>query len=85
MDGQRCSTYSPEILCCIKSLHPILRLELSFRYQRTCILDKLVSEPTREGAPLDLLFVNREGLVGDVMAGGHLGHSDHEMTEFLIL
>ena len=29
--------------------------------------------------PLDLLFVNGEGLVGDVMVGGHLGHSDHEM------
>ncbi|KAK4825063.1 hypothetical protein QYF61_023067 [Mycteria americana] len=35
--------------------------------------------------PLDLLFVSREGLVGDVMAGGHLGHSDHKMMEFLIL
>ena len=42
-------------------------------------LTQLVSEPTREGAPLDLLFANREGLVGDVMVGGHLGHSDHEM------
>ncbi|GAB0203778.1 hypothetical protein GRJ2_002843400 [Grus japonensis] len=48
-------------------------------------LTQLVSEPTREGAPLDLLFANREGLVGDVMIGGHLGHRDHEMIEFLIL
>ncbi|KAK4807164.1 hypothetical protein QYF61_024284 [Mycteria americana] len=48
-------------------------------------LTQLVSEPTREGALLDLLFVNREGLVGDVMFGGRLGHSDHEMIEFLIL
>ena len=48
-------------------------------------LTQLVSKPTREGAPLDLLFANREGLVGDVMVGGRLGHSDHEMTEFLIL
>ena len=39
---------------------------------------KLVREPIREGAPLDLLFVNREGL-GDVMVGGCLGHSDHKM------
>jgi len=44
-----------------------------------------LSESTREGTLLDLLFENREGLVGDVMAGGCLGHSDHEMIEFLIL
>ena len=42
-------------------------------------LTQLVSDPTREGAPLDLLFVNREGLVGDVVVGGHLGHSSHEI------
>ena len=42
-------------------------------------LTQLVSEPTSEGALLDLLFANREGLVGDVIAGGHSGHSDHEM------
>lgn len=29
--------------------------------------------------------MNREGLVGDVMFGGHLGHSDQEMIEFSIL
>ncbi|KAK4827846.1 LOW QUALITY PROTEIN: hypothetical protein QYF61_021983 [Mycteria americana] len=46
---------------------------------------QLVSEPTREGALLELLFVNREGLAGDVMVGGCLGHSDHEVIEFLIL
>ncbi|KAK4831046.1 LOW QUALITY PROTEIN: hypothetical protein QYF61_014978 [Mycteria americana] len=54
-----------------------------------CVADNFltqqVSEPTREGAPLDLLFTNREGLVSDVMAGGRLGQSDHEMIEFLIL
>ncbi|KAK4829461.1 hypothetical protein QYF61_004679 [Mycteria americana] len=48
-------------------------------------LTQLVSEPTREGTLLDLLFVNREGLVGDVMVGGRLGHSDHKMIEFLVL
>ncbi|KAK4824398.1 hypothetical protein QYF61_014058 [Mycteria americana] len=48
-------------------------------------LTQLVREPTREGAPLDLLLVNREGLVGDVMVGGHLGCSDHNMIEFSIL
>ena len=48
-------------------------------------LTQLVSEPTREGALLDLLFVNREGLVDDVVVGGRLGHSDHEIIEFSIL
>ena len=48
-------------------------------------LTQLVSEPTREGALLDLLFVNREGLVGDVAVRGRLGHSDHEIIEFSIL
>ncbi|PKU48935.1 adaptin ear-binding coat-associated protein 1 [Limosa lapponica baueri] len=52
---------------------------------RDNFLTQLVREPTREGALLDLLFVNREGLVGDVMVGGCLGYSDHEMIEFLIL
>ncbi|KAK4828050.1 hypothetical protein QYF61_023088 [Mycteria americana] len=47
-------------------------------------LTQLVCEPTREGAPLDLLFTNREGLVSHVMVGGRLGQSDHEMIEFLI-
>ncbi|KAK4816014.1 hypothetical protein QYF61_011004 [Mycteria americana] len=47
-------------------------------------LTQLVREPTREGAPLGLLFTNREGLVSDVMVGGCLGQSDHEMIEFLI-
>ncbi|KAK4829760.1 hypothetical protein QYF61_006484 [Mycteria americana] len=47
-------------------------------------LIQLVSEPAREGALLDLLFTNREGLVSHVMVGGRLGQSDHEMIEFLI-
>jgi len=46
-------------------------------------LTQLVSEPTRGGASLDLLFANREGLVGDVV-GGRLGFSDHEMIEFSV-
>uniref|UniRef100_A0A8B9CU89 Reverse transcriptase domain-containing protein n=1 Tax=Anser brachyrhynchus TaxID=132585 RepID=A0A8B9CU89_9AVES len=48
-------------------------------------LTQLVREPTRGGAPLDLLFTNREGLVGDVVVGSCLGQSDHEMVEFSIL
>ena len=42
-------------------------------------LTQLVSEPIREGALLDLLFVSREGLVDDVAVGGQLGHNDHEI------
>jgi len=49
------------------------------------LLTQLVSEPTREGAPLDLLFVNREGLVDNVMVVGCLGHSDHAMIELSVL
>ncbi|GAB0193393.1 hypothetical protein GRJ2_001804600 [Grus japonensis] len=45
----------------------------------------LVSEPTREGVLMDLLFVNREELVDDVAVGGRLGHSNHEMIEFSVL
>ncbi|PKU47277.1 adaptin ear-binding coat-associated protein 1 [Limosa lapponica baueri] len=48
-------------------------------------LTQLVREATRESALLDLLLVNREGLVGDVKVGGRLGQSDHEIIEFSIL
>ena len=48
-------------------------------------LTQLVSEPTRGGALLDLLFTNGEGLVGDIMIGGSLGLRDREMMEFSIL
>lgn len=44
-----------------------------------------MSKPAREGALLDLLFTNKEALVGDVMIGGCLGHSNCEITEFSIL
>ena len=45
---------------------------------------QLVREPARGTAPLDLLFTNKEGLVGDVEVGGCLGQSDHEMIDFSI-
>ena len=48
-------------------------------------LTQLVREPTRGSNILDLLFVNREGLVGDVKVGGCWGQSDHEMLDFSIL
>ena len=44
-----------------------------------------VTEPSREGAPLDLLSANRESLVGDVVVGDRLGHSEHEMIAFSVL
>jgi len=48
-------------------------------------LTQLVRKPTRQGTPLDLLFMNREELVGDVIVGDSLGHSNHEITDLLIL
>jgi len=47
-------------------------------------LTQPVSEPARGGASLDLLFANREELVGDVVVRGCLGLSDHEMIEFSV-
>lgn len=29
--------------------------------------------------------MNREGLVGGVMVGGHFGHKDYDMIELLLL
>ena len=48
-------------------------------------LMQLVREPMRGAALLDLLFTNRESLVGDVEVRGCLGQSDHDMVEFSIL
>jgi len=48
-------------------------------------LKKVVEEPTRRGALLDLVVTNKEGLVEDVKVGGRLGCSDHGMVEFRIL
>ncbi|KAJ7424496.1 hypothetical protein WISP_28400 [Willisornis vidua] len=48
-------------------------------------LTQLVSKPASGAALLDLSFTNREGLVGDVMVGDHLGHNDHKVIEFLLL
>ena len=45
-------------------------------------LTQLVREPTRGSKILDLLFVNRGGLVGDVKVGGCLGQRDHKMLDF---
>jgi len=48
-------------------------------------LRKVVQQPTRKGALLDLVLTNKEGLVEDVKARGRLGCSDHEIVEFRIL
>lgn len=42
-------------------------------------LTQHVKESAREGAPLDLLFVNREGFVGDMKVGGCSRHSNHKI------
>ena len=39
----------------------------------------MLGEPSRKGALLDLLLVNREDLTA-----GHLGHSDRKVVEFNI-
>ena len=48
-------------------------------------LTQLVREPMRGSNILELLFVNRESLVGAVKVGGRLGQSDHKMLDFSIL
>lgn len=40
-------------------------------------LVQVLKEPARKGALPDLLFVNSEGLMGMVVVGGCLGHSDY--------
>ena len=45
---------------------------------------QVVREFARGGAPLDLLFTNREGLVGDMKAGTCLGESDRKVVEFSV-
>lgn len=47
----------------------------------------MLRELTRKGAllDLDLFFENREGLVGDMVVCGYLGHSDHKLVEFQII
>ncbi|GAB0182026.1 hypothetical protein GRJ2_000667900 [Grus japonensis] len=46
---------------------------------------QVTEEPTRRGAMLDLVLINKEGLVGNAKLKGSLSCSDHEMVEFQIL
>ena len=41
-----------------------------------------MEEPTRRGVLLDLVLINKKGLVGDVKVAGSLGCSGQEMVEF---
>lgn len=45
---------------------------MEFEDSKRAVL-KQVNEPTRWGALLDLLFTNRERLMGDVVVGSSLG------------
>lgn len=47
-------------------------------------LSQVFSKPTRKDAFLHLLFLNREGLMEDVMGGGCLARSGHKMVKFNI-
>ncbi|GAB0187084.1 alpha-actinin-2 [Grus japonensis] len=46
---------------------------------------QVIQEPTRRGAMLDLVLINKEGLVGNAKLKGSLVCSDHEMVQFGIL
>lgn len=48
-------------------------------------LTQVLSESARKDALLDLLFVTKEGLKGDVTVGDCLGHNDHRMVVFVIV
>lgn len=41
-------------------------------------------EPVEENAQLDLLFVNKERLVGAVVTGAYLGHKNHEIIVLVL-
>jgi len=48
-------------------------------------LMQVVEDPTRRGMLLDLVLMNKEGLVEDMKIGGSLSCSDCEIVEFRIL
>lgn len=54
------------------------------RHVNDSFLVQILRELTRKGVVLDLLLVNREGLVGAVVISGHPGHRSHEVIEFKI-
>lgn len=62
--------------------------KLSYNLHQNCfrkednLQTQLLDESTRGGAPLDLLLVKRQELVGDMMAKGHSGHRNNENIVF---
>lgn len=46
---------------------------------------QVLCESTRKDALLDLLFVTREGLLGDVIVGGCLAHSDQQLDSMILM
>lgn len=45
-------------------------------------MEQVLREPARKGAFLDLVFINREGLMNESVC---LGHSDHRVLELQII
>jgi len=45
----------------------------------------MIKKPMRRGTLIDLIFTNKEELVGVVKAGGHCGCSDQVMVEISFL
>lgn len=54
-------------------------------YVEDNFLMQLMREPIRGSMPLDLLFMSREGMVGEVVVGNCLGCSDRKMNELSVL
>jgi len=55
-----------------------------YRLKSTQQAQEIPDHTENKGAVLDLLFLSRDGLMGNVMVAGCLGHSDHEIVEFKI-
>ncbi|RMC19574.1 hypothetical protein DUI87_03132 [Hirundo rustica rustica] len=67
--------------------HQIAGTNKSRRFLRNLddnFMEEVLRELTRKDALLDLLLVNREGLVREVEIGNCLGHSNHKAIEFKI-
>lgn len=55
-----------------------------FLHRLDDFLTRVVEGPVRRSAQLDLMLMKRQGLVGEVEAGGSLGCSNHEIVAFRI-
>lgn len=52
--------------------------EKFLKYAEDYLMSKILHEPTRKNALLDLLLVIREGFMGDVTISSRLGHRDQK-------